>query len=216
MFNNVIVSTANATLSTRWTWEYNPTSGVLPHCSFFCCAVKEDIFLNESLFMEKEILDYFEKEILRITSDTHEAALRMYNAQNSETSRLIECELRHGDSITKEINITIPEKDRGQIYYVCVFDDEKYIPRVISAVNNDVVNVKKTPAGMFRKYHTIELIEPDRRRKVVETKCGKAYAYSVLPQGYDTFYYERDVNLDNIKIKYLSMLIGGNDGKIDR
>ena len=208
MFNNMIVNSADATISTRWTWNYTPGSGILPHCSFFSCALKADIFLNKSLFLEKEILDYFEKEVLKLTDGDRESALKLYNMRNSDTSRFIECDLHDGDSITKEINISIADKNYEQIYYVCVFDDKKYVARVISTINNATVEVKKTPASFFHKFHTVEIVNSDSRRKVVETKCQGGYAYSVLPQGYDKFYFNKDVDLESIKIKYLSMLMG--------
>ena len=65
MFNNVNVGSADATISTKWTWNYIP-GNPLPKCSYFSCCLKEDVFLNKSLFLEKEILDYFEKEVLKV------------------------------------------------------------------------------------------------------------------------------------------------------
>lgn len=207
MFNNVNVGSADATISTKWTWNYIP-GNPLPKCSYFSCCLKEDVFLNKSLFLEKEILDYFEKEVLKVIGSDREAALKMYNMKNPETSRLIECELRDGDSITKEISIGIESGKHDRVYYICVFDGRKYEARIVSTSSHATVEIKKTPASFFHKYNTIEIVNPDSRRKVLECKCGNAYSYSVLPQGYNKFYFSPDTNLDSVQIKYLSMLMG--------
>lgn len=207
MFNNVIVSASGATITTKWTWNYT-RGGPIPHCKYFYCSVKGDVLLDKSLFLEREVLEYFESQILNISEKTRFNDLETYYITHRDKSHLIECELKHGDSISKEMTINVDNTKEDQVFYICIYDDHHFTAKVIFACGNNKIEVKKTPAGFLRPYHTIEILNPDERRKVLRTKQNGTYIYSVLPRGYSQFYFEKDVDIKTIDIQYLSTLMG--------
>ncbi|MBR2907052.1 MAG: hypothetical protein IKJ04_03800 [Clostridia bacterium] len=214
MFSNVNINSADATISTHWRWNY-VRGGVVPRCTYFCCDMPEDVFLKRSLFLENEILACFEEDILRIDGeDSRDDAFRLYNSTHSDSSRLIECQLESGDPIEKDINIAVEPNKKSRIFYVCVYDGHQHKAKVIAPSNHDVLEVKKTKPGFMRPYQMIELPNADGRKKVLKCQYKGFTTYSVLPERCDKYYFDREKDIENIQIQYLSILTnpGGGHG----
>jgi hypothetical protein len=211
MFTNVVVASSGSTISVRWNWNYTPESTVLPSCSLFYCALPENQLLDLGLFLENEILEHFEKKVLGFDSTDARRAMELYNVAHSETSRLITCDLRDGDSIVKEISIPVTAKQCDHVFYVCVYDDKKLHSRIVSVASGTSVDFEIKQASFFHPYHTLIIKAVDSRKKVIVTKQGGKYAYSVLPAGQTEFYYDKQMDIESIDVQYLSMLFVPNE-----
>lgn len=207
MFSNVAINVRNNKIAVRWSWNYSSSDAEAPKCKLFYCSIHEDKLLERSLFLEREIRDHFENNIIGISRTTHDRAMQDYAIQNSSVASILAYKLGNGDSLEKEVEIILGEADKNKIYYVCVFDGKKYVAMVVPAEGDRTIEVEKIPPKLFKSYYTIKIGDAGDRRKVLVTGRAGAYSYSVLPKGYTELYYDKNVDIDSIQIKYLSALV---------
>ncbi len=207
MFSNVAINVRNNAISVRWRWNYNSSESDPPKCKLFYCSIGEDKLLDNSLFLEREIRDHFENNIIGMFRNSHDRAMQDYAIQNSGVATILAYKLGNGDSLEKEVEIKLKDSDKSKIYYVCVFDGEKYVATVVPAEGDHTIEMEKIAPKLFKPYYTIKINEETSRRMVLVSGRAGAYSYSVLPKGYTEFYFDKNIDIDAIQIKYLSALV---------
>lgn len=212
MFKNVRIGFATETaLQLCWDWESDSAADV-PRCSVFYCGVPEDRLLERGLFLESEILAYFNENVVKIFAPNSREEMAAYNLRNISSSRLNK--FQQGNHFQENKQLTIPAGTENNIFLVCIFDDNEMVFRVIAGGSQREIGFDLEKKSFFKKLmgggnrQTVTLRCDDTRKKVVARKVGKRMLYSVLPEDHTKLYFSEDVDLDSIKIYYLSSLIG--------
>ena len=215
MFKNVQIRfSTDTSLQLCWDWDGDGQSGV-PACSVFYCGVPENRLLDEGLFLEGEILSYFNENVVKIFSPNVREEMAAYHQRNIHTSRLNN--FRQENHFQENRQLAIPEGTESHIFLVCIFDDNETVFRVVAAgsgrdieFKEEKANVMKKVTGLFGKKSrkAITLLCQDSRKKVVSYGVGEKAIHSVLPEEHTTLYFSEDTDLSSIRIRYLSSLIG--------
>lgn len=212
MFKNVQIRFATETaLQLSWDWEYDDPAEV-PKCSVFYCGVPENRLLEKGLFLENEIMAYFNEQVVKIFASNAREEMAAYNLRNTGTSRLNK--FQQGNHFQENKQLPIPSGTENNIFLVCIFDDNDMVFRVIAGGSQREIGFDLEKKGFFQKLmgsgnrQTVVLRCNDTRQKVIATRKGKRMLYSVLPEGQTKLYFDENVDLTNIKIYYLSSLIG--------
>ena len=81
----------------------------------------------------------------------------------------------------------------------------------VAVASGTSVDFEIKQASFFHPYHTLIIKAADSRKKVIVTKQGGKYAYSVLPAGQTEFYFDKQMDIQSIDVQYLSMLFVPNE-----
>ena len=142
--------------------------------------------------------------------------LEEYHGRDSANSRLSRFRREGNENEIREL--PIPPGSQNGIFLVAVYDENEIIFRIVAGGGRDPIPFEEIKPKLFQKLmggrgsrRTIRLLKKDNRKKVVETRSGRTKVYSVLPEGYDEYYFDENVDLSTIKIYYLSSLIGDPD-----
>ena len=177
--------------------------------------VSENKLLEKGLFLESEILGYFDQNVLKIFSSNARTEIQSYWERNTDISKLRLVRRQNFDIENSQLPIS--EKARDHIFLVCIFDESQIIFRIISGSSGNEIPFEPIKKGFMEKLmnphsrQAIRLKVQNNRKKVLINRVGNATTYSVLPEGYDVYYFDESVNLSGIKIKYLSSLIGQSE-----
>ncbi len=207
----------SCTIYVNWSWVIDPTSNTMPSCKLFCCGIPQDELINNFLFREQEILDWFERRVVNFNSPDRENLFRLYYQKPSNFGKcyLNTVAFHSGDAINRQQPLRFSYEAKNMIFLVCVFDENRYETRIV-AVNslNDFkfeITRNKKLFGLFGENNTeLKLLEGDERQKVLIVEDGGQTTYSLIPKGCSKYYLSEqlaNVNPSKIKIKYLSDLI---------
>ena len=212
MFKNVQIRfSTDTSLQLCWDWE-NDDPCQLPKCNVFYCGVPEDRLLEKGLYLENEILNYFNDHVVRITGPDAREEMAAYNQRNVGTSRLNN--FQQGNHFQENRQLAIPAGTESYIFLVCIYDDNEMIFRTVAAGSNRDIPFEVEQASVFKKLFkgnqrkAINLKCSDSRKKVVSYGSGDRTIYSVLPENHTTLYFDEGTDLSSISIRYLSSLIG--------
>lgn len=212
MFKNVMLEFgADASLHARWDWVDNK-DGSVPSCQVFYCSLPENKLLVQGLFLEDEILNYFNDNVIRIYSPDVRQEIMSYWERNKGTCRLNKIQRDRFDKENRQLPISPDALDH--IFLVCIFDETDIIFRIIAGSSGQPILFHEIKPGFLQKMlkketrQAIQLRQNDSRKKVAEIRSGKSVTYSVLPEGHSQYYFDESVNLSAMKIYYLSSLIG--------
>lgn len=218
MFKNVKLEFGSEfSLLARWEWVDNK-DGSVPGCQVFYCSLPENKLLERGLFLEDEILNYFNETVLKIYSPDVRQEIESYWERNKGTCRLNQFQRDNFDIETRQLPISPGTQDH--IFLVCIYDATQIIFRIIAGSCGKQIPFTEIKPGFLQKMfgagtrRAIQLQVSDNRKKVVEIRSGRTVTYSVLPEGYHEYYFDDTVNLAGIKIYYLSSLIGKTDVEI--
>lgn len=217
MFKNVSVEFGTSTsLLVRWEWVDNK-DGTTPSCRIFYCGVPENKLLEKGLFLQSEIATYFNDEIVKIYSPNVRQEIEAYTSRNAAGSRLNSFKREKSDRDNRQL--PLPDGTKNHIFLVCVYDDNEFVYRIISSGSKTAIPFTVVKPGFMQKLmgrnndgrQVIRLQESSSRKMVVEYRGEKSMVYSVLPDGHDEYYFDRDIDLSKINIYHLSSLIGKSD-----
>lgn len=194
----------------RWDWE--PTDSTLPRCNVFYCCTPENRLLEQGLFTEDEIQAYFDEKIIHFLGDDARQQMSVFHARNPETSRMMA--FQQGSHFQENKQLSIPPGMGNHVFLVCIFDDHEIISRVV-AYTGKTLEYEIEKEGFLQKikgssFYTVKLKCDDERKKVLVRNVGGKHLYSVLPEGYNKLYFGKELDISDIKIIYLSSLIGKN------
>lgn len=214
MFKNVRIRFAtNTSLQLCWDWECDDPCQ-LPKCNVFYCGIPENRLLEKGLYMESEILNYFNDHVFRITGPDVRATMETFSQTNTAICRLNNFQqLSH---FQENKQLSIPPGTENCIFLVCIYDDNEMIFRVVAAGSNEPIAFTVEQAGMLKKLfkgnqrQVVRLQCNDNRKKAVFYGSGDRAIYAVLPEDHTTLYFSEDADLSNLSIRYLSSLIGKN------
>lgn len=214
MFSNVSVEFGSATsLLIRWEWIDNKDRSC-PSCRVFYCGIPENKLLEKGLFLQNEIANYFNDNVINIYSPNVRQEIESFNGRNTATSRLNNFQRERSDRENRQL--PLPDGTQNHIFLVCVYDDNEFVYRIISSGGKTEIPFTVVKPGFFKKLmkgsssgrQAIQLTQNTSRKKVVEYQGDKSVVYSVLPDGHDQYYFDESVDLSKIKIYHLSSLIG--------
>lgn len=214
MFKNVRIKFSTDTaLQICWDWECDDPMQV-PKCNVFYCGVPENQLLEKGLYMENEILNYFNDNVVRISGADARHEMELYSQSHSANCRLNNFQqLSH---FQENKQLAIPPGTENCIFLVSIYDDNEMTFRVVAAGSNQDIPFTVEQPGMFRRLlggsqrQIVHLQCDNNRKKAVFYGSGERAVYAVLPEGYTTLYFGEDAELNNISIRYLSSLIGKN------
>lgn len=214
MLKNVNISfSTDTSLQLRWDWESDDPCQV-PKCNVFYCGVPENQLLEKGLYMENEILNYFNDNVVRITGANVREEMARYCQNHTANSRLNNFQQMSHFQENKQLSI--PPGTENCIFLVCIYDDNEMFFRAVAAGSSKTVPFTVEQPGMFKKLfggsqrQVVRLQCDDNRKKVVSYGSGDRAIYAVLPEDHTTLYFSEDADLSNITIRYLSSLIGKN------
>ena len=214
MFKNVRIRFSTDTaLQLCWDWESDDPCQI-PRCNVFYCGVPENQLLEKGLYMENEILNYFNDNVVRITGSSVRQELERYSQSHTANSRLNNFQqLSH---FQENKQLSIPSGTENCIFLVCIYDDNEMMFRAVAAGSGQTVPFTVEQPGMLKKLfggsqrQIVHLQCADNRKKAVFYGSGERAIYAVLPEDHTTLYFSEDADLSNISIRYLSSLIGKN------
>lgn len=205
------------TIYVNWSWVIDPKDASLPNCKLFCCGVEQDELINNFLFREQEILEWFEKKVVNFNSPDRDNLFKLYYQKPSNFGKCYynTVVFHNGDAINRQQPLRFSYDAKNMVFLVCIFDDQKYETRIV-AVNNlnnlkfEITKNKKL-FGLFGEDFTeFKLLEGDNRQKVLIVEEGGNTTYSLIPKNAQSYYLSEElagVDPSRIKIKYLSDLI---------
>ena len=218
MFENVIVDSSGEReddcITIKWQWIVKKGQP-LPNCKYFYCSIDENQLFKKSIFMESEILDYFDQHIVNVKCSDPRAAVEQYWRVHPDDSDCVFCQLNNGGVMKAERLIKLSPKDMSKVYLVCVYDEYQFIINVVpvrlySEIEYEVITPK---ARLFRKKEdvlTLKINNDDGRKKVLRSGVGKPYAYSVLPDYCNEYYLPTSTDMSEVKILYLASLLASD------
>lgn len=214
MFKNVKIRfDTNTSLQLCWDWECDDPCK-LPQCNVFYCGVPENRLLEKGLYMESEILNYFNDNVVRIAGADARTNMETFSQTNTATCRLNNFQQMSHFQENKQL--TIPPGTENCIFLVCIYDDNEMVFRTVAAGSNEPIPFTVEQTGMLKKLfkgtqrQVVHLRCDDSRKKAVFYGSGARAVYAVLPEDHTTLYFGEDVDLNTISIRYLSSLIGKN------
>lgn len=210
MFKNVQISFSQAeSIQLRWDWD-NTGDTMPPKCNVFYCGVPENKLLVRGVFTEREVLNYFHENVVRIFDTNARQELLNYNTRNADTSRLNVFQQSGHHQENKQL--VVPPGTNHYVFLVCIFDENDMVFRVV-AHSGERVEFEIEKPGLMQKLRgttcqTIRLKGADSRKKVLVTRSNGKNVYSVLPDGYEKLHFPKELDISGINIYYLSSLIG--------
>lgn len=202
----------------QWRWV-EAEGGPKPSCSVFCCPIPEQVFLNQMLFRQEDIVNYINRELVDVlTPETREKNIEEFYRHSSEQnikSALYQYSLM-GD-IVKHVDLPYPKSDSDKVFFICVYGERSFVTKVISVCPEDsgISYAVKQKSGFMDKLfgnknpYTIEFNHAGTRRMVVVTRSGGEEIYSIVPFGENRYYFAPDVRQEEIAaVRYMSSLIG--------
>ena len=203
------------TIYINWSWVIKPGTAEAPSCRVFCCGVEQDRLINQYLFRKKEILNWFDKEVVNFSSPNYDNIFKLYfqNPSNMGNCYYNTVSFHNGDSVTCQRPLSFSYEAKNKIFLICVYDGEKFEQEVVAVNNAAELSYKiETPKKLFGLIGDdtpmLKEIEGDSRRKVLIVKRGGKTTYSMIPKGYEEFYISKELaDGGNIQIKYLTDFI---------
>ena len=202
----------------QWRWiEGNGETP--PSCSVFCCPVPEQVFLNQMLFRQEDIINYINRELVDVSSPATRVQnieeFYRHSAEQNIKSSLYQYSLM-GD-IVKHVDLPYPKSDSNKVFFLCVFGERSFVTKVISAAPLDSgirYDIKQKTGFMNKLFgnknpYSIEFESVSPRRMVVVTRYGNEEIYSIVPFGESKYYFSPEVRGEDIStVRYMSSLIG--------
>lgn len=216
MFRNVNIEFGSEhSLLIRWEW-IEDQKGVTPDCHVFYCSIPENKLLDKGLFLDNEILSYFNSQVVKIYDTDINNEFVSYCQKYPESGRLLH--FQRGISDIENRQLPISKDAQNHIFLVCVYDNNECIMRIISCEKEKVIPFKeikqsffKTLVGGSNQRKAIKLLCDDQRKKVIIYRAGRNTIFTVLPEFTHEYYFDNNVNLQTLKIYYLSSIIGRSD-----
>lgn len=201
----------------KWKWERDGNER--PSCRVFC--MKLDPMPEGMILRQEDMIGYINKNIVDTSSPTDRVSNieEYYKASRGRGGDCLLMEYPMGSEITQHVYLDLGNTGGDGLYFVCVYDEERFDARVLPAVSGEDevrYEVKKTGAlrGLIRGWRglgtlTLELGDTGTRRVMTVTKQGGREIYSIVPAGEKTYYLPAEVKAgDIIGVRYMSSLIG--------
>ena len=216
MFRNVNAEFGtDLSIMMRWEWLDNE-DGSLPGCNVFCCSVPENKLLEKGMFLESEILAYFKENVVNFEADDLMGEFDAYRKREPEA-----CQLnfyQRGNNDKENRMLRIPPNTQNHIFLVCVFDGRDKACKILSCEREKEIEFEIVKPSFINKIlgkggkrKAVKVKSLDQRKKVIVYKNSGSVLYAMLPENTDEYYFDESVNLDGVKIYYLSSLIGKSD-----
>ena len=218
MFENVIVDSSgekdDASITIKWQWIVKKGQP-LPNCKYFYCSIDENELFKKSIFLESEILDYFDQHVVNVKCTDPRTVVEQYWRVHPDDSGCVFCQLNNGGAMKAERLIKLSPKDMSRVYLICVYDDEQFIINVApvrqyAEIEYEIVTAKSLMFWKKENTLTIRISNDDGRKKVLRSGVGKPYAYSVLPDDCSEYYLPKDTEMSEVKIMYLASLLASD------
>ena len=131
MIKNINITYNSASqLHITWEWRDNQDPSIIPSCQIFCCGVPEDTLLEEGLFLENEILEYFNDKVLGNESLDMRQRIDSYTNRHSNVSR--KREYQRQSNQREAVDFKLYDGAENHILLVYIYDDNEIFSRIIA------------------------------------------------------------------------------------
>lgn len=216
MFRNVSIEYGtDRSLLIRWEWLDNK-DGSSPDCRVFYCSIPENKILDKGMFLENEILAYFNSNVVPVFGQARFKKFEEYAQKYPDSGKLIS--FKRGISDIENRQLPISSDAQNHIFLVCVYDNNEVVFRIISCEREQNIPFREIKPSLLQKLigrnnsrHAVEILCDDHRKKVIVYRKNKNMIYTVLPENSNVYYFDSNINLAGVRICFLSSLIGRTD-----